>query len=153
QALILALLRGREIVGAALKQRGRIRHRFIEPCRIETVTKIVVRVDISPGLAFGVAMQPMANALQRPHQGTAAEDRVEELIVHAEQIEKRAQTRRLPSATQIGLGDADAAATEKSSGKAEIADDHRCGRPRLPPTKSETTSVGQNRLKRSPSQA
>jgi hypothetical protein len=66
QPVVLRLLRRLERArGIAVEERRRVRHRAVEPQRVEVVAEVVVRGDVAPRLAARVRAEPVAHPQQR----------------------------------------------------------------------------------------
>ena len=131
QPAVFVVLRRGQIGRVVLEQRRRIGHARIEPCRIERVADVVMRIDVAARLPPGIAVEPVPDDLDEAHQRLVAEHRLDQIVIDAEEIEELRQVRRIPFAVQIGLGDADVAAVEQPRRKAVIVERHRRGRARL----------------------
>ena len=109
---VFVVLRGGEVGGVLLEQRRGIGHARVEPCRIERVADVVMRVDVAARLPPGIAVEPVPDDLDKAHQWLAAQHRLDQVVIDAEQIEELGQVRRVPFAVQISFGDADVAAVQ-----------------------------------------
>src|SRR5260370_4082335 len=102
-----------------------------------------MRIDVAPRLALGVAIEPVPDHLDEPHQRLVAEHRLNEIVIDAEQIEELRQIRRIPLAAQIGFRDADIAALEKPRRKSVVVELHRSRKAGFEPPEANRAAIGQ----------
>ncbi len=146
QPAIFVVLRGGQINRVVLEQRRGIGHAGVEPGRVKRIADVVMGIDVAPRLPPGVAIEPVADALDKAQQRLVAHHGLDQFMIDAEQIEELGQIGRVPFAMQIGFGDADVAAIEQPRRKAVIVQRHRCRRARLGAAHPDLAAVGEGDL-------
>ena len=145
---IFVVLRRGEIVRVVLEQRGRVGHAGIEPRGVEIIADIVMRVDVLSRASFGVAVKPVPQVLQHADQRLVAEQRLDQIVVDAEQIEELGQVRRVPFAPQIAFRDADVAAFGEAPCETVAVDGHGSGGAGLGAAAADHAAVRQRHVQR-----
>ena len=99
-------------MGVRRQQRTRVRHRGVEPQRIERVAEVVVRVDVAAGLCPGVAVQQVADTVHEATDEGAVDQPVCRFAVAQEERQEPREVRGGPVAGDVRLREADVAAGE-----------------------------------------
>eukprot|EP01031_Cornospumella_fuschlensis_P050386 gene50386-61644_t len=113
RAAHLGLLRGHEIgLAAGLEPGARIVHRRVEPEPVEIIAQVVVGGDVAAAAGAAVAVEQVAQPLQRRAPPAAVDHPLDHLAVGDEQAQQGGEIGAVPVARQVAVGQADVAALQ-----------------------------------------
>ena len=122
-ALELGPLRVGERLPVRLEQRRGVVHGRVEPQLVERVAEVVVKGDVPPAAALGVAVQRVSHGVGRARETAAARRVGDRPLVPHDQREQVDEVVRAPVAPEVALREADLAVEHHLADGAEVVQD------------------------------
>ena len=121
-----------------VEQRRRIRHRRVEPQRVERVAEIVVRDDVLRRAGARIRTQEVLEAQQRANRRAAIKRALQRRLVGSEHGEQPHEIGRVAATVHVRFGEADVAAATTSVAIRPVVERAQAARPAAPSARPKT---------------